>query len=923
MQGICTHQEKLLGLRDGALVPYTDSEECERLLNAEAGKPTGVKSDEELSETVFGHCSLSRLLDDDRLSEFVKCGDMQTRQITLAQVARPISLSGGQEMVNGKMHTDWQKRGWGWEAEDPFQDPSKDPWQTPDKGKAKGKQKGTHNILAKALSKGDKGAKTSSWKPAESAKGVDKVVTEAVITLENGLEATLKVYESEALSSAVRRFLKEQSLEEWYQTPLSAWLQEASNGQENIFLQLTGDLRTIVTPKPSSVPTDFNQNSLHWWLRFSPPRNDMPKRRTDFATRFLLRCFACWAVPLLFVVLLIAAHPDDTGQTSWYEDDAALLVMAGLALMSLLGVTAHCSLDAGAACLLMNMVMQLLMVFTFLNGAPLLPPASPALAAAPASPALRGVERGAGAKGQGRISVVLPCLNETHFAVQTVQSFCNRTPSEVLQEIIVVDDGSKPPLSIELQKRVDPRCRLRVLRHEDGPRGLMIAKQTGGDAATGEFIGFYDCHVAPRKGWHAETIQLLQAKSRRLVIPMIGALNIDTWDEIPGGGFVGKCWVNFNADWWWYDDESDYTPVISGGLVATTRSWWQESGGFDPGMHGWGGENTEQPIRTWLCGGDVLRAKSSVVAHMWRTEADKRTIARYKIRERYDNVARTAAAWFDEFLPKFRSGQTPNVDVTKTLELKKRLECKPFAYFLHRFRKIYLKSGMLPEKVFRIRSRSTNMCLQRRDRAYVLTDCSGGTWFHRANMIPPGFPQAESLSRLVAPRPSSPNRLVSCGGHQAMGGCDACPQGHGSEWCNADCKWVFAVCLSHQEAAKVATEPAETCCSGIREWNSLDCWAGLTGKGPETALCDVTGHSTSQQFIFDADGHIWHGTGECLGVKDGGLKKGQCATAEQWDMLEAFEPFETKTYKAAVVKSEPQNEPRRGRPRIDRAQVKM
>lgn len=43
-----------------------------------------------------------------------------------------------------------------------------------------------------------------------------------------------------------------------------------------------------------------------------------------------------------------------------------------------------------------------------------------------------------------------------------------------------------------------------------------------------------------------------------------------------------------DEDWWWYDDESDYTPVISGGLVATTRSWWQESGGFDPGMHGWG-----------------------------------------------------------------------------------------------------------------------------------------------------------------------------------------------------------------------------------------------------------------------------------------------------------------------------------------------
>lgn len=57
-----------------------------------------------------------------------------------------------------------------------------------------------------------------------------------------------------------------------------------------------------------------------------------------------------------------------------------------------------------------------------------------------------------------------------------------------------------------------------------------------------------DCHVAPRLDWHKETIQLLEEKSRRLVIPMIGALNIDTWDEVPNGGFVGKCWVNFNAD---------------------------------------------------------------------------------------------------------------------------------------------------------------------------------------------------------------------------------------------------------------------------------------------------------------------------------------------------------------------------------------
>ncbi|CAK9058214.1 unnamed protein product [Durusdinium trenchii] len=425
----------------------------------------------------------------------------------------------------------------------------------------------------------------------------------------------------------------------------------------------------------------------------------------------------------------------------------------------------------------------------------------------------------------------------------------------------------------------------------------------GGDAAKGEFIGFYDCHVAPRRGWYKETIQLLKEKSRRLVIPMIGALNIDTWDEIPNGGYVGKCWVNFNADWWWYDDESAYSPVISGGLVATTRSWWQESGGFDPGMHGWGGENTEQPIRTWLCGGDVVRAKSSIVAHMWRTEKDKRTIARYKIRQKYDNVARTAAAWWDEFLPKFRGGNEPHVDVSKTMELKKRLGCKPFAYFLHRFRKVYLQSGMLPEKVFRIRSSSTGKCLRRQNRGYLLSDCSGGTWLHHGNMIPEAFPKPEALSRLIQSADDDANLETNCGGHKVTGGCSACPQGHGSEWCHADCQWVFAVCMSRAEAAKVSAQPLETCCSGIREWNSLDCWADLTGKGPETALCDITGRSSPQQFMFDDDGRIWHSTGECLGVKDGEeLKKGHCASAEKWEIVDAFEPFETQTYKKAVVK---------------------
>lgn len=109
---LCTHHHNMLGHRDGLLVPWSQSEEHERLSNAAAGQPTSVKSDEayvqnwkelqdglryfisispqsevevsklkllfrsqlqkELSETVFGHTTMSKLLSDPGLgSDFV------------------------------------------------------------------------------------------------------------------------------------------------------------------------------------------------------------------------------------------------------------------------------------------------------------------------------------------------------------------------------------------------------------------------------------------------------------------------------------------------------------------------------------------------------------------------------------------------------------------------------------------------------------------------------------------------------------------------------------------------------------------------------------------------------------------------------------------------------------------------------------
>eukprot|EP00435_Cladocopium_sp_Y103_P033432 s812_g8.t1 len=314
------------------------------------------------------------------------------------------------------------------------------------------------------------------------------------------------------------------------------------------------------------------------------------------------------------------------------------------------------------------------------------------------------------------ISVVLPCAEERQNAIWTVERFCRRTPPEVLKEIIVVDDGSNPPLEELFQKDdkrldQDPACRVRFLRHEK-TTGLMAAKLTGGREALGDVIAFIDCHCAPQMHWHQEILEQVRINPRRMVVPAITDLDMDTFDEKKDSQVNAKCYLTFDADFKWFDDDSDFIPTISGGLVAMGRAWFNLTGGFDEGMHGWGGENLDQSLRAWLCGGDIVRAKSSRIAHMWRT-GDRRTATHYHIKARpTNNRGRVVAAWFGPFKEVARSGGGVNeADVQNYANFKRRLNCRPFSYFIYRFRKLYLEGGVIAKESFLLQEVSSGKCL--------------------------------------------------------------------------------------------------------------------------------------------------------------------------------------------------------------------
>lgn len=460
------------------------------------------------------------------------------------------------------------------------------------------------------------------------------------------------------------------------------------------------------------------------------------------------------------------------------------------------------------------------------------------------------------------ISVVLPCAEEREYALKTVESVFSSTPSDVLHEIVVVDDGSRPPLSeTVLGKEVCAKYRVRIERHEQ-TRGLIGAKKTGGDVATGDIVVFFDCHVAPQPNWHTDFLTLISENYRRMVVPHITALDVHTWTQMGGGGGLAKCYLTWDADFKWVDSSDRYIPVISGGLLGMSRRWWQETGGYDVEMLGWGGENLDQSLRVWLCGGEIVMAPKAEVAHMWR-DGTKETQARYRhVGDTERNRARAVYAWYGDFAKKLqdyphfasRRAGSDGVpwygDLSAFDAVRSSLGgCRPFAWFLHRFRDIYVDGGLLPGEIFKLREDSSGMCLR----------FEGGA----------GTSQTGEGSAALSPCDAKDDRLF----------------------------WH----LGNTDRA------TRKCCSGLHAWNTDQCFTGARADGKvETGVCSVGGLDGRQEWSLTSAGQLLRGS-TCMGVSSAGQRivSGACLSFRgksggKWTKLEARVPLETELYHAAM-----------------------
>lgn len=94
-----------------------------------------------------------------------------------------------------------------------------------------------------------------------------------------------------------------------------------------------------------------------------------------------------------------------------------------------------------------------------------------------------------------RISVVVPLYNKENYVVRAVESALSQ--GAAVHEVIVVDDGSTDSGPALLASLADTRVRL--IRQQNG--GVSAARNTGIEAASGEYVAFLDADDAWLPGY--------------------------------------------------------------------------------------------------------------------------------------------------------------------------------------------------------------------------------------------------------------------------------------------------------------------------------------------------------------------------------------------------------------------------------------
>lgn len=239
-----------------------------------------------------------------------------------------------------------------------------------------------------------------------------------------------------------------------------------------------------------------------------------------------------------------------------------------------------------------------------------------------------------------------PSLQHNSTLLRSVWSIINRSPKELLQQIILVDDSStkeflKQPLEDYLKAaHIDHIVSVvRTTKRE----GLIRGRQIGARSATADIMVrirqvlkvlrivvmlqvFLDAHSEANYNWLPPLIEPIALDYRTVVCPFVDVIDCDTyeykpqvrmhtqrhtfsWRKLQDEGARGSFDWEFHYKRLPRVDEQEpghdpsepfESPVMAGGYFAISRKWFWELGGYDEGLDIWGGEQYELSFKVLL-----------------------------------------------------------------------------------------------------------------------------------------------------------------------------------------------------------------------------------------------------------------------------------------------------------------------------------